>query len=198
MMNSTLIRRLWRDRAGAERGSGIDFCGRRGSRAGDSRVRDRCKGKNGFVCFVERSWANHIDGDDFWNPRMRAPNCYNAPAVRTVLPPYLARTEWVLAGASKPDLVPRTKAAIANKEFVAPEPGSLSYMMSVQGHLNDADGHWHPHVSSSYPGQRLRTGARICRARQSWRRKAMTPPRGRSSSFLSANGGIARRVRVSH
>jgi hypothetical protein len=109
------------------------------------------RGKNGFVCFVERSWANHFDSDEFWNPRMRAPNCYNAPAVRTVLPPYLKRTEWVLGGASKQDLISRTKAALVSKEFADPEPASLSYMMSVQGHLNEADGHWHPHVMFFVP-----------------------------------------------
>ena len=110
------------------------------------------KGKNGFVCFVERSWANHFDSDEFWNPRMRAPNCFNAPAARTVLPPKLKRTEWVLAGASKQEIIAKTKAALASKVFGAPEPGSLSYMMSVQGHLNDADGHWHPHVMLFVPG----------------------------------------------
>jgi hypothetical protein len=109
------------------------------------------KGKNGFLCFVERSWANHFDQAEFWNPRMRAPNCFNAPAVRTVLPPYLKRTEWVLAGASKEQLIERTKAALVRKDFVDPEPGSLSYMMSPQGHLNDADGHWHPHVMFFVP-----------------------------------------------
>jgi hypothetical protein len=107
------------------------------------------KGKNGFLCFVERSWANHFDqasAAEFWNPRMRAPNCYNPPAIRSVLPPYLKRTEWVLAGTSKQELMERTKAALANKEYPDPEPGALSYMMSPQGHLNEADGHWHPHV----------------------------------------------------
>lgn len=110
------------------------------------------KGKNGFVCFVERSWANHLDSDEFWNPRTRSPNCFNAPAARTVLPPYLKRTEWVLARVSKQELVVRTKAALASKEFADPEPGSLSYMMSSQGHLNDTDGHWHPHVMFFVPG----------------------------------------------
>jgi hypothetical protein len=109
------------------------------------------QGKNGFVCFVERSWANHFDSEEFWNPRMRAPNCFNPPAVRTVLPPYLKRTEWVLAGVSKQELISRTKAALLSKEFADPEPGSLSYMMSVQGHLNEADGHWHPHVMFFVP-----------------------------------------------
>jgi hypothetical protein len=104
------------------------------------------KGKNGFACFVERSWAAHLDDAEFWNPRVRSPNCFNAPAIRTVLPPYLKRTEWVLAGASKQELIDRTKAALVSKEFPDPEPGSLSYMMSPQGHLNDRDGHWHPHL----------------------------------------------------
>ena len=31
-------------------------------------------------------------------------------------------------------------------EFPDPEPGSMSYMMSPQGHLNEADGRWHPHL----------------------------------------------------
>jgi hypothetical protein len=108
-------------------------------------------GKNGFVCLVERSWFNHFDSEEFWNPRMRGPDCYNPPAARSVLPPCLKRTEWVVAGVSKPELISRTKAALLSKEFADPEPGSLSYMMSMQGHLNEADGHWHPHVMFFVP-----------------------------------------------
>jgi hypothetical protein len=109
------------------------------------------QGTNGFVCLVERSWANRFDAEEFWNPRMRSPDCYNPPAARTVLAPYLKRTEWVLAGASKQTLLERTKAALVSKEFVPPELGSLSYMMSVQGHLNESAGHWHPHVMFFVP-----------------------------------------------
>ena len=29
------------------------------------------KGKNGFVCLVERSWTAGIDDPDFWNPKLR-------------------------------------------------------------------------------------------------------------------------------
>ena len=43
-------------------------------------------GKNGFVCFVERSWAAGFHDPEFWNPKLRAPNCFNPPAVRTELP----------------------------------------------------------------------------------------------------------------
>jgi hypothetical protein len=102
------------------------------------------KGKNGFVCFVERAWAAYFDDPVFWNYRNRSPNCFNAAAARTVLPVLLERTQWVLAGVSKSEMEVRTKtSAAANK---VPEPGSFSYMMSKQGYLNDNDGHWHPHL----------------------------------------------------
>lgn len=39
------------------------------------------KGSNGFVCFVQRSWANDFDNSEFWNPRIRTPQCWNAAAV---------------------------------------------------------------------------------------------------------------------
>jgi hypothetical protein len=104
------------------------------------------KGKNGFVCLVERSWAAGFNDPEFWNPKLRAPICFNPAAVRTVLPSYLERTHWVLAGVSKSDMVARTKAALAANTFVMPEPGVMAFMLSKQGYLSDADGHWHPHL----------------------------------------------------
>ena len=44
------------------------------------------KGKNGFVCIVQRSWTAGIDDPDFWNPKPRAPICFNPSAARTYLP----------------------------------------------------------------------------------------------------------------
>src|SRR5229473_1230241 len=44
------------------------------------------KGKNGFVCMVQRSWTAGIDDPDFWNPKLRAAICFNPPAARTYLP----------------------------------------------------------------------------------------------------------------
>src|ERR1700735_3959760 len=44
------------------------------------------KGGNGFVCLVERSWGKSTDDPEFWNPKIRAPHCLNAPAARTYLP----------------------------------------------------------------------------------------------------------------
>jgi hypothetical protein len=31
------------------------------------------KGTNGFLCIVERSWAQGTDDAEFWNPKMRRP-----------------------------------------------------------------------------------------------------------------------------
>jgi hypothetical protein len=59
------------------------------------------KGKNGFVCMVQRSWTAGIDDPDFWNPKLRAPICFNPPAARSYLPFEIKKTEWLLAGQSK-------------------------------------------------------------------------------------------------
>jgi hypothetical protein len=37
------------------------------------------KGENGFVCIVARSFTSSPDAD-FWNPKVRVPMCFNAPA----------------------------------------------------------------------------------------------------------------------
>ena len=105
------------------------------------------KGTNGYVCFVERSWAAGFNDPEFWNPKLRAPNCFNPPAVRSVLPQYLKRTEWVLTGATRQQLIDKARAAFASREFGAPDAGSLSFMLSKEGYLSDAGaGPWLPHV----------------------------------------------------
>ncbi|MDQ2866092.1 MAG: hypothetical protein M3R51_07670 [Candidatus Eremiobacteraeota bacterium] len=105
------------------------------------------KGSNGFVCFVERSWASGFEEPEFWNPKNRSPNCFNPPAARSVLPEYLQRTKSVLAGVTKQQLIERARAAVADHTFQYPEPGSFSLMMSKEGYLGDqAGGPWYPHV----------------------------------------------------
>src|SRR5579871_5488080 len=105
------------------------------------------KGSNGFVCFVERSWTANFDDPEFWNPKGRAPNCFNPPAVRSVLPQYVERSRWVAAGLGRAQLVEKARAAYAAGRFTDPEPGSFSFMLSKLGYLNDAvSGPWLPHV----------------------------------------------------
>jgi hypothetical protein len=109
------------------------------------------KGKNGFVCIVERAWASGIDEPDFWNPKQRGPICLNPPAVRSYLPQTILKTESILAGRSKAQMFEDLKAALDKKKLPPPESGAMSYMMSKQGHLNDRAGHWHPHLMFFVP-----------------------------------------------
>jgi hypothetical protein len=109
------------------------------------------KGTNGFVCLVERSWATNFDDPQFWNPKLRAPHCFNAAAARSVMPAYLKRTELVLSGLPKDQVEARMKESVATKAIGAPEEGAMCYMMSRQGYLNDSVGHWHPHVMFFLP-----------------------------------------------
>lgn len=102
------------------------------------------KGKNGFVCLVERSWLASFDDPVFWNSRIRGPDCLNPAAVRSILPAYLLRTKWVLQGRSKSEMKALTQSE--SEAHQSPAPGAMGYMMSKQGHLSDVDGHWHPHL----------------------------------------------------
>src|SRR5258707_13167088 len=52
------------------------------------------KGKNGFVCTVERSWTSAPD-PDFWNPKVRVPECFNAAAARSYLPRTSKKTNLI-------------------------------------------------------------------------------------------------------
>lgn len=104
-------------------------------------------GRNGFVCLVARSWDLGFGNPEFWNPKIRAPECFNAAGARSVLPHYLERTRWVLAGRSVAAMHALATAAAAAGKGMKPDPGSICYMMSRRGYLNDAvAGPWHPHV----------------------------------------------------
>jgi hypothetical protein len=35
------------------------------------------RGKNGFVCLVERSWMAAFDSPEYWNPKVRGAECLN-------------------------------------------------------------------------------------------------------------------------
>ena len=109
------------------------------------------KGKNGFVCMVERSWTAGIDEPDFWNPKQRGPICFNPPAVRSYLPQTIMKTESILAGRSKAQMFEDIKVALDKRKLPPSESGAMCYMMSKQGYLNDEVGHWHPHLMFFVP-----------------------------------------------
>jgi hypothetical protein len=108
------------------------------------------QGKNGFVCVVERSWTAPIDDPNFWNPKLRGPICFNAAAARSELPRTIKKTELILAGRTKDQMIDAIAAAIDKKELPPMEPGAMCYMLSKQGYLDDNAGHWHPHLMFFY------------------------------------------------
>ena len=112
------------------------------------------KGSNGFLCLVERSWGAATDHPEFWNPKIRAPHCFNPSAARTFLPIYLMKTKLVLAGKSKTEIAQTIASALNNdkKQLPALEPGAMCYMMAKQQYLNDEGMNWHPHLMFFIPG----------------------------------------------
>ena len=108
-------------------------------------------GSNGFVCAVERSWMAQFDFPQFWNPHMRGPLCYNPPAVRSILPYTIKRTELVLAGRTKPEIVAAIEDGIARHALPPLEAGAMTYMMSKGGYLNDKARNWVPHLMFYFP-----------------------------------------------
>jgi len=104
------------------------------------------KGKNGFVCAVERGWMGQLNGANFWNPKVRGPVCYNPPAARSILPLTYKRTEMILAGQSKAQIIEATRTFI--KQGLPPlEPGAMCYMMSKEQYLTDNGHHnWIAHL----------------------------------------------------
>jgi hypothetical protein len=63
-----------------------------------------------------------------------------------VLPHYLERAKWALAGLTIPQMIERTKAELAAKTYVMPEAGAMSFMMSKEQKLGAQGAHWHPHL----------------------------------------------------
>ena len=111
------------------------------------------KGTNGFVWLVERSWTLPTDDPEFWNPKLRAPNCFNPQAAKTYLPYDIMKTKLVLEGKSKPEIKQAIATAFEKKELPAIEPGAMCYMMSKQQYLNDEGKSWHPHLMFYLPGK---------------------------------------------
>jgi hypothetical protein len=112
------------------------------------------QGDNGFVCLVQRAWANDFSSSEFWNPRVQAPLCFNGAGAQSVLPDYLTRTEWALSGVSKQEMLVRTRAAVERHDIRPPQAGAMAYMLSKDGYLGDeVGGPWHAHLMVFMPSE---------------------------------------------
>ncbi|WP_233842915.1 hypothetical protein [Dyella sp. 2HG41-7] len=104
------------------------------------------EGKNGFVCIVGRSWSGPFDWPEFWNPKIRAADCLNPQAARSLIPVFMLRAKMTLAGRSKAEMVSALQAAYKNKKLPDLENGAMDYMMSKSSYLTDQGGHNMPHL----------------------------------------------------
>ena len=116
-------------------------------------------GTNGFLCLVERSWGQGTEEAEFWNPKMRAPHCFNALAAKSFAQIYLLKTKLVLAGKSKSEIAKAVATALDSKELPALEPGAMAYMMSKQQYLNDQGKNWRSHTMFFSPGDMTKSWA---------------------------------------
>jgi hypothetical protein len=104
------------------------------------------EGKNGFVCWVGRGWAGMFDWPEFWNPKVRAADCMNPQAARSILPIAELRAKMVMAGHSKAEIVSVAEAAFEKKQLPSLESGAMDYMMSKASYLTDEGTHNGPHL----------------------------------------------------
>src|SRR5260370_620189 len=141
------------------------------------------KGKNGFVCMVQRSWAAGIDDPDFWNPKLRSPVCFNAPAARSFLPLIIKRTELILAGRSKDQMFAAIQAAIDKKKLTTNEFGAMGYMISKQWYLSELGGLWLPPLRFFLPLTEQKTSGGEASAHH-----------GRSSTLVLTSCSTSRRT----
>ena len=115
------------------------------------------KGTNGFVCLVARSWSAGFSDPNFWNPKVRAPICYNATAAESQVPETVKRTEIALSGGSETQIQDALRAAIKSGALPVAKPGSLSYMLSKGTYFNQSEGAWRPHVMLYMPETDLKS-----------------------------------------
>lgn len=107
---------------------------------------EAASGHDGFTCLVVRSFAGALEDPQFWNPDVRAPHCFNAPASRTVLQAMLSQSAWILAGVPKSEIAARAKRAYASGALHAPATGAMAYMLSPRQYIVPQNPHWLPHL----------------------------------------------------
>ncbi len=108
-------------------------------------------GTNGFVCMVGRGFGGPFNWPERFNPKIRAAECLNPPAARSVMPFAKLRTAMFLAGRTTAEIIDRIEIALSTKEIPPLEPGAMSYMMSKSSYLTDEGDHNMPHLMFFVP-----------------------------------------------
>jgi hypothetical protein len=108
------------------------------------------QGDNGAVCLVMRGFTAPTYTpaplrDLVYDPTIRAPICFAAPAARTVLPYYELRTTLALGGKHPDQIAAALEAAYVRGELPHRDSVTFAYMFSAHQHLGEV-GAWHPHM----------------------------------------------------
>jgi hypothetical protein len=108
-------------------------------------------GDNGNVCMVMRGFsAPSYTPAQFRNlvydPTVRAPICFTAPAARAVMPYYEMRTKLAMEGKDPDQIADALKAAYAQGRLPPRDQVAFAYMWSAHQNLASGIGAWHPHV----------------------------------------------------
>ena len=109
------------------------------------------QGDNGAVCLVMRGFSAPTYTPAqyrglVYDPTVRAPICFMAPAARVVLPYYELRTKLALEGNGPDQIQQRVEAAYARGELPRRDGVSFAYMWSAQQRLGPGIDAWHPHM----------------------------------------------------
>jgi hypothetical protein len=110
------------------------------------------QGDNGFVCMVMRGFTGaptfapaQLRMFINYDPKTRAPICFDPNAVKTVLPYYDLRTKLGLEGKTPDQITEAVKAAYDHGKIPKRAGVSFAYMWSADQILGPS-GHWHPHM----------------------------------------------------
>ena len=110
------------------------------------------EGDNGFVCLVMRGFTGAptftpvpVRTYIAYDPKTRAPICFDPQAARTVLPYYEFRNKLGLEGKTPDQVAEAVQTAYTSGEMPQRREVSFAYMWSADQILGPA-GHWHPHM----------------------------------------------------
>jgi hypothetical protein len=84
--------------------------------------------------------------DLVYDPSVRAPICFTAPAARSAWPYYELRTRLAMEGKSPEQIAEGLQAAYVRGDLPRRDTVTFAYMWSAHQHLGPGIGAWHPHM----------------------------------------------------
>ena len=109
------------------------------------------EGDNGAVCLVMRGFSAPTYTpaqfrDLVYDPNVRAPICFTAPAAKTAMPYYELRTRLALEGKGPDQIAQGVQLAYDKGQLPHRGAVTFAYMWSAHQHLGPGIDAWHPHM----------------------------------------------------